>query len=147
MSQTPLSDVISELAAGSAPDAYDRFLALFRASTVGVMMDGTPDPDGRGGFVTRSGVTVRSTEHGGRTRILAYADPEVYLRTYGPQFNAGLSGEVLLQMAAGSVDGDGILVNCATSEISAVIDRATAHALTSIAAVDQPARRRWWQRR
>ncbi|BCJ77006.1 hypothetical protein CS0771_65500 [Catellatospora sp. IY07-71] len=146
MSQTPLSDVIRELAAGSAPDAYDRFVAIFRASTVGVMMDGAPAPDGRGGFVVRGGgVTVRSTGHGGGTRILAYADPEVFLQNYGPKFNAGLSGEVLLQMAAGAADSDGILVNCATSEISAVINRATARSLT--AAVEEPARRRWWQRR
>ncbi len=146
MSQTPLSDVISELAAASTPDTYDRFLALFRTSTVGVMIDGIPASDGRGGFVADAGMTVRSTGHGDQTRILAYADPEVFLRTYGPQFNAGLSGETLLQMAAGSADGDGILVNCATSEISAVIDRATAQSLTSVAPVDQPARRRWWQR-
>ncbi|MCP2329372.1 hypothetical protein HDA40_007879 [Hamadaea flava] len=131
MSQTPLSDAISDLVAGSVPDAYDRFLAVFRVSTVGVMMNGTPVPDGRGGFVAGGDMTVGSTQHGGRTRILAYADPEIFLRTYGPQFNAGLSGEVLLQMAAGSADGDGILVNCATSETSVAIDRATAQALVS----------------
>jgi hypothetical protein len=48
----------------------------------------------------------------------AYADPEAALRNFGPGFNAGVPGEVLLQMVAGDADCEGILVNSATQEIS-----------------------------
>jgi hypothetical protein len=121
---------MSEHAATGTPESYERFLALFRGSTVGIVAVGTPASDSRGRFIADGGIGAGRTTHGdGRPRILAYADPEVALRNFGPRFNAGLSGEVLLQMAANDPDCDGILVNSATSEISLVIGKPTAQSL------------------
>jgi hypothetical protein len=120
MSDTPLSDVMTEHAETQTPESYGRFLALFRAATVGIVASETADGD----------LGAGRTAHGdGRSRILAYADPEAALRTFGPRFNAGLSGEILLQMAATDDDCDGILVNSAIREISLIIDRSTAKSL------------------
>jgi hypothetical protein len=121
---------MSEYAETRTPESYERFLASFRGSTVGFVAVGTPASDSRDRFVADGGLGAGRTTHGdGRPRILAYADPEVALRNFGPRFNAGLSGEVLLQMAANDSDCDGILVNSATSEISLVIDKPTAQSL------------------
>jgi hypothetical protein len=122
MSQTPLSDAMAVHAETGTGESYDRFVELFRTSVVGVAMDGLPVPDEQGNLVAGEDVSVRSTTHGdGRSRIAAYADPEVFLVNYGPQFNAGIAGEVLLSMAASDPDCAGVLVNSATREISLVI--------------------------
>ncbi|MGW4945521.1 hypothetical protein ACWEOZ_28480 [Actinoplanes sp. NPDC004185] len=68
----------------------------------------------------------RTTYGDGRSRVLAYADPDVALRTLGSRFNAGLPGEVLLRMAADDPECDGILVNSATQPNSIIITRSTA---------------------
>jgi hypothetical protein len=112
MSDTPLSDVMTEHAETDAPESYERFLALFRTSTIGIVAIGTPsqDPDGR--FRADGNLGAGRTTHGdGRPRILAFADPDAALRNFGPRFNAGVSGKVLLQMAAADPDCEGILVN------------------------------------
>ena len=49
----------------------------------------------------------------------------------GSQCNAGVPGAVLLQMAAGDPDCEGILVNSATEPISLVISKATASKVSS----------------
>jgi hypothetical protein len=67
-----------------------------------------------------------STHGDGRQRIPAYADPEVFLVNYGPRFNAGMRGEVLLGMAASDPGCEGVLVNSATEEISLVIAKPVA---------------------
>ncbi|AEV83738.1 hypothetical protein ACWT_2703 [Actinoplanes sp. SE50] len=103
-------------------EAYQRFVALFRSSTVGVVVTGTPVPDAPGGFVSDGTLAVRRTGHGdGRQRILTFADPEVFARRFGPVFNAGMSGDALLRMAADDRECAGILVNSATAETSVII--------------------------
>jgi hypothetical protein len=74
--------------------------------------------------------SARPTSVGSRQlRVLAYADPDVFLRTFGPRFNAGSLGEVLLHMTAGEPKCEGILDNSATREISLVISKSTAQSL------------------
>ena len=51
MSDSPLSDVMSEHAATRSPESYERFLALFRACTVGIVASGTPVTDASGRLV------------------------------------------------------------------------------------------------
>jgi hypothetical protein len=122
MTDSPLSDAMAVHAETGTGESYDRFMELFRTSVVGVAMEGLPVPDEQGNLVAAGGVSVEMSTHGdGRSRILAYADPEVFLVNFGPQFNAGLVGEVLLTMAASDPDCAGVLVNSATQEISLVI--------------------------
>lgn len=147
MSQTPLSDAMTAHTDSPTPESYDRFVTLFRASTVGVMADNLPTSEGRTSTISDGSLTIAGTTHGdGRTRIMTYADPEYFLRAFGPRFNAGLSGEDVLRMAAAAPDGHGILVNCATREISLLISQETAQALCAPPTVGAP-RRPWWKRR
>ncbi|HEX5594697.1 MAG TPA: hypothetical protein VFX61_01550 [Micromonosporaceae bacterium] len=148
MSDTPLSDVMTEHAETSTQESYERFLSLFRASTIGIVAVGTPSQDPDGGFRADGNLVAGRTTHGdGRARILAYADPEAALRNFGPRFNAGLVGEVLLQMAAADLDCEGILVNSAIREISLTISKPTARSLLTSTMADAPGRRPWWKRR
>ncbi|GAA2398799.1 hypothetical protein Cme02nite_07610 [Catellatospora methionotrophica] len=147
MTETPLSDAMTAHADSGTPESYDRFIALFRASTVGVLSDNLPEPEGRTSVTSAGDIRVSSTAYGdGRDRIMTFADPEVFLRTYGPRFNAGIAGEVLLRMAAASPNGHGVLVNCATREISLLISKETAQALCAPPGDALP-RRPWWKRR
>jgi hypothetical protein len=50
-------------------------------------------------------------------------------------------------MAATDADGDGILVNSATEEVSLVISKSTAQSLLASADEADRAKRRWWNRR
>ncbi|MBB3095952.1 hypothetical protein FHR83_003622 [Actinoplanes campanulatus] len=130
MSDTPLSDVMAEHIHSQDQAAYERFVALFRTSTIGVVVTGTPVPDDQGRLMSDGTLGVGRTDYGdGQARILTFADPEAFLRNYGPRFNAGVSGEVLLRMAAGDPKCRGILVNSAIEENSIIIDSETAAAL------------------
>jgi hypothetical protein len=173
MTDTPLSDAKVEHADTGSPESYERFLVLFRDSTVGIVGVGLPEPvtGGRvvagGHVVADGGIGAGRTSFGdGRPRLLAFADPESVLDDPGRRFNAGLSGEVLLRMAAADPECEGILVNCAVREISMIISKSTAEALLAPTAADtateetaagktatdDPAmagapRRPWWKRR
>lgn len=147
MSETPLSDVMSEHAETKTPESYDRFLRLFRASTVGIVATGVPADAAHGHFASGNLGAGRTTHGDGRPRVLAYADPEAALRNFGPRFNAGVSGEVLLQMAAADPDCEGVLVNSAICEISLVVSKPTAQSLMTPATTEAPGPRPWWKRR
>ncbi|WP_155373812.1 SseB family protein [Catellatospora vulcania] len=146
MTDTPLSDALVAHAEDPNPETFDRFATIFRASMVGVMSDKMMAA--RGAAVVSGGrLTIASTSfNDGRSRILTFADPEVFLRTYGPRFDAGLRGEDVLRMAAGAPDCHGILVNCATREIAQVISKEMAQALIAPPAAAPPPRP-WWKRR
>ena len=118
---------MAEHAQDQDPAAYRRFLTLFRTSVVGVVMSGTPVPDEHGRPTSDGTLGVSRTDYGdGRQRLLTFADPEAFARNFGPQFNAGLAGDVLLRMAADDPDCEGILVNSATRPSSVVISKSTA---------------------
>jgi hypothetical protein len=135
---TPLSDVMAEHSDTRSPESYERFLGLFRASVIGIVAVGAVRQDAHEQHVA-SDMRAHKTTHGdGRSRLLTYADPEAALRNFGPRFNAGVAGEVLLRMAASDADCEGILVNSATQEISLVISRPTAQSLLSQSAPRRP---------
>ena len=139
MSDTPLSDVMAEHSDTRSPESYERFLALFRASVIGIVAVGAVEQDAQRQHVAGKNLGAGKTTHGdGRPRLLAYADPEAALRNFGPRFNAGVAGEVLLRMAAGDAGCEGILVNSATQEISLIIGRATAQSLVSQSTTEAP---------
>ncbi|GIG00804.1 hypothetical protein [Catellatospora citrea] len=147
MTDTPLSDALVAHAEVQNAETFERFVTLFRVSMVGVMSDNLPPSEGNTAVMSDGSLRIASTSyHDGRSRIMTYADPEAFLRTYGPRFNAGLRGEDVLRMAAAAPDCHGILVNCATREISQVISKEMAQALVAPVAADTP-RRPWWRRR
>jgi hypothetical protein len=120
-----------------SPESYERFLALFRASVIGIAARGAVTQDARGRSVAGTNLGAGKTTHGdGRQRLLAFADPEAAFRNFGPRFNAGVPGEVLLRMAASDADCEGILVNSATQEISLIISKPTAHFLVSQSTIE-----------
>lgn len=142
MSDTPLSDVMAEHSDTRSPESYERFLALFRASVIGFMAVGEGVQEAQRRSVAGDNLGAGKTTHGdGRPRLLAYADPEAALRNFGPRFNAGMAGEVLLRMAAGDADCEGILVNSATQETSLIISRPTAQSLVSQSTNEAPGHR------
>ena len=127
MNATPLSDLMAEHAETSSPQSYDRFVALFRDSVVGIAGVGTATRDAQGQLAAGAQFAAGRTTHGdGQPRILAYADPEVAWRTPGARCNAGVPGRALLQMAEADPDCAGVLVNSATHPISLIISTATA---------------------
>lgn len=139
MSDTPLSDVMAEHSDTRSPESYERFLALFRASVIGIVAVGAVAQDAQRQHVAGKNLGAGKTTHGdGRPRLLAYADPEAALRNFGPRFNAGVAGEVLLRMAASDADCEGILVNSATQEISLIISRPTVQSLVSQSTTEAP---------
>jgi hypothetical protein len=121
-----------------SPESYQRFLALFRASVIGIAARGAVTRDAQGQTVANGLGAGKTTYGDGRQRLLAFADPEAFLRNFGPQFNGGVAGEVLLRMAAGDPDCEGILVNSATREISLIISKTTAQSLISGSATESP---------
>ncbi|MDP9795483.1 hypothetical protein J2S43_003995 [Catenuloplanes nepalensis] len=124
MSDSPLSDALAAYAGNRTDENWGRLVDVFRNSIVGAVGAG-PVSGGRAG----AGFGVSRTTHGdGRQRILTFADPPVYARTFGQHFNVGVPGSVLLEMAAGDLDCAGILINSATSETSVVITREAAEA-------------------
>ncbi|MFG1779793.1 hypothetical protein ACGFIG_25610 [Micromonospora sp. NPDC049048] len=147
MSETPLSDVMSEHAETRTPESYERFLRLFRASTVGIVATGVPAHDAHGHLAGGDLGAGRTTHGDGLSRLLAYADPEAALRNFGPRFNAGVSGEVLVQMAAADPECAGVLVNSAVCEISLVVSKQTAQSLMTPTTTEASSPRRWWKRR
>ena len=119
---------MSDFAASGAADSFQRFLGLFRSSMIGFVAVGPSSVGGQeGAFVADGRIAAGRTTHGdGSSRILAFADPEAALLRFGSCFNAGIQGEVLLRMAAGDPECDGILVNSALTESSVVISKQTA---------------------
>ncbi len=125
MSDSPLSDALAVYAGNRTDENWARFVDVFRHSIVGAVGAGPVDGEGRSGH----GFGVGRTTHGdGRPRILTFADPPVYARTFGRSFTVGMPGSVLLEVAVGDPDCAGILVNSATEEISVVITREAAEA-------------------
>ncbi|GAB7038669.1 MULTISPECIES: hypothetical protein [Catenuloplanes] len=123
MSDSPLSDALAAYAGDRTDENWAHLIGVFRNSIVGAVGSGPVAADGTSG----AGFGVGRTTHGdGRPRILTFADPPVYARTFGRRFNVGVPGSVLLEMAAGDLDCAGILINSAISETSVVISREAA---------------------
>ncbi|MFI1995265.1 hypothetical protein [Actinoplanes sp. NPDC020271] len=129
MIATPLSDVMAEHADAGSPESYGRFLRLFADSVVGIVGVSTTPDDGPGLLSVGELGAGRTSYGDGQLRILTFADPEIASRTPGSQCNAGISGQVLLQMAVVDPGCVGILVNCATRPISLIITKEAAQEL------------------
>jgi hypothetical protein len=149
-SDTPLSDLIFESKRNNTDQNFIRFVEAFRRSMVGVVALGIPD-DAVGTFVTtvEHPVGLGKTAHGGRPRILAFADPPAFARKFGQQFNAEVSGEVVFATVLRTPESEGILVNSAKEKLSVVIDRRLIQSLRYPASgtnltVTKPWWKFWW---
>lgn len=139
--ETPLSDLMSDLAQAPTRSLRLRFVDAFHRSAVGVIAQGAAA--GLVGTIVSSGenpISLGVTNHGGDNRILAFADPNVFAARFGRQFNAETSGASVLETVLANKSCSGVLVNSATAKVSAVIDRATIEAF-----VRTLAPKPWWK--
>lgn len=144
--ETPLSDLIDRLE-NTGYKQYIQFVQEFRRSTLGVIAEGPPE--GFTGDFTSTAekpIAVGSTvDAEGRSVVLAFADPPAFALRFGPQFNATISGEKLLETVLINPDSHGILVNSAKKEVSAVIGRATIERLVAGSRTAAKPRAPWWK--
>jgi hypothetical protein len=139
--ETPLSNLISDLTQAPTRSLRRRFVDEFHRSAVGVIAKGAA-ADAFGEIVTsaETPISLGVTNHGGNTRILAFADPKVFAARFGRQFSAETSGASVMETVLANPSCRGILVNSATAKVSAVIDRATIKAF-----VRGSAPKPWWK--
>jgi hypothetical protein len=79
--------------------------------------------------------------------VLTFADPLVYARHFGWQFNADMTGEAVMQTAMHNERCAGILVNSALTASSVFINRAAIASRLGSADTGrlQSQRRPWWR--
>jgi hypothetical protein len=126
---------------------YAQFLKCFRGSKLGVLVADAPD-GATGDYVTtaeRPFSLATTTHGGGRTMLLAFADPEQFARRFGVPFNATIMGKDLLATVLLNPECEGVLVNSATAEVSIVIDRATVESQVAMGLHHTPKQKAWWQ--
>jgi len=131
---------------------YRKFLDLFVRSGLGVIAVGVPEgTSGQIKSTSEKPIHLGQTSYGdGKRRVLAFADPQEFVRNFGQPFNAELKGADLLEMVVENRECDGILVNSAIAEESILISRGTAVRLAAQAS--GPAQRgvktrnEWWRR-
>jgi hypothetical protein len=135
MSDTPLSDMI-KLGKMDMP----KFMAAFAQAQVGVVITNPPAEYGTIQSTKENPLQVASTEIApGYRGVLVFADPPSFARNYGEQFNGLTLGAEVFNIVVFNRDIYGIRVNSATSEISAIIDRASIEAMLGIK------KRPWWK--
>jgi tetratricopeptide (TPR) repeat protein len=146
---TPLSDLIEDLHfKPRTEDSFADFLQAFRYAVVGVIALGVP-PATRGNVTSMPEHRISlgsSTDSEGHASVLAFADPDAFVRTFGTRFNATMSGETVLQTVVQNPACYGLQVNSAKTELSILIDR---HTVVSLLAPDKAApassQRPWWK--
>jgi Flp pilus assembly protein TadD len=146
---TPLSDLIEDIHFNArTKDSFADFLKAFRCAVVGVIALDIP-PDTVGDFTSTPEHPTSlgsSTDSEGRDMVLAFADPDAFVQTFGARFNAKMSGEAVLQTVVFNPACYGLRVNSAKAEISVIIDR---HTVVSLLDPDKGApgssQGPWWK--
>ena len=146
--KTPLSELLAQHVERPTDKGYAQFLELFYRSRLGVIGFGVP----QGAAATVVSTSERplalgtTTHAGGQAMVLAFADPPEFLRTFGPKFNAEMSGADVLKTALYDPECPGILINSARSEVSVAIHRETAELLlANQGAPGHALRKPWWK--
>ncbi len=124
---TPLSDLMNDVFAD--PESMPllvRFRHAFMDAPIGIAMFGAPPDIANGGVVDEDDdVRIAFTETpDGRTMIAACADRTVFAENFHDNFNAELTGRMLIELAQQLPDAcQGILLNSALTDHSIAIDR------------------------
>src|SRR5688572_17712435 len=103
MSTTPLSDAIGRFLKRDTTENYDRFLAVFMGSSLGVIVTGLPA--GASGVITVKGNGVgcaKGLTPDGRVMLLACADRAVFVTRFDRTFNAELDAATLMNVLLAS---------------------------------------------
>ncbi len=157
MSATPLSDLIRKFHKSQSREDYDAVLELCIRTPVGIFAFGVqPKYHEQIVMAGDDNISVGSTTHGdGQSRLLAYADPREFNLRFDEKCNAEMIGENLFKTALHNKECAGILLNCATEQISIPIPRCdiedaveelTAKSSRLLGVAEEaPARQRWWQ--
>lgn len=144
---TPLSDLIDILERTGSEHHYAQFIEEFRRSTLGVIAEGIPEGVTDDFTSTdQNPISVGNTaDSEGRSFVLAFADPPAFDDRFGPQFNAEISGESLLDTVLTNPDCHGIRVNSAKGEVSVIIARETIQRLKRSGGATKAPGRPWWK--
>jgi len=125
--------------------AIEALVHAFAHAKVGVIAIGVPeDADGNVTSTDANPVSLGNTTHGdGKQRVVAFADPEEFVKRFGQPFNAEMLGIDVYRTVDANATGHGVLVNSATSETSMIISRASAEVF--LAGDVRGERRPWWK--
>jgi hypothetical protein len=122
-----LSEAIARYHESNSHDDFEQFLEVFWESRVGIITVNVPD--GVYGDLTTSAqleISIALTNAAGYETVLCFADPPAFILKYGPKFNAEMDAPAVLKTALSNPDCGGVLVNCASAEVSVVITRENA---------------------
>lgn len=145
---TPLSDLIEDYFNSRTQDSFAGFLKAFRCAVVGVIALGVP-PGTTGNSISTPEHPISlgsSPDNEGHGMVLAFADPDAFVQTFGARFNAKMSGEAVMLTVVQNPDCYGVRINSAKAAISILIDR---HTVVSLLDPNKGVRaspqRPWWR--
>jgi hypothetical protein len=124
-SATPLSDALVESSQSNDQRSYEFFVQAFARTKVGAVIFGAPD--GFDGDIKATDTTRfhlgNTTDAHGKSMILTFADPKIFVRNYGGRCNGEILGIDVFKTVIANPQCEGVRVNCATAEISVIISR------------------------
>lgn len=144
MSATPISDAIESLANAWNSEKCEEFFRLVDSATIGIRaVDVPPELVGRTISHSPPGITLGSTSHGGRSRVLAFADPKEYTEKFGGQCNGEMSGSELFRVVLHNPHCGGVLLNSALREVSFPLERED---IERFVQTENSKRKSWWRK-
>lgn len=147
MSNTPLSDKISDLIDKSSIELVESLTSLFMASQVGVVFKNLPDHEhGESYVISREDNITCSmvSDLDGKPMIKVCADPDAFEKTYNAGINALMTGNEVLTMLLKVPEANGVLICSASSFNSFPIYREKAMDLLSCDKKHE-SKRPWWK--
>jgi hypothetical protein len=131
MSATPLSDLIQSFHEARGGEDFEAMLALFLTSQIGIHAVNVPQGlQGQTVISKGEGIGLANTTHGdGKKRIVAFADPQEFIKRFGAKCNGEMLGGELIKVALHNTDCHGVLLNSARSEISTLLSRSVLEGL------------------
>lgn len=107
------------------PENYEHFLEVFLRSQLGIIVAKGIPQGTLGQYVAQKNelAAAMGSTPDGKTMLLCCADRAEFVRRFARPFNAEFGAVPRLKMALARPNGDGIMMNSATSEHTIVIPR------------------------
>jgi hypothetical protein len=142
MTSPTLSSLIDSLQTNWERDTLNTLLSELSRAQVGIVAINVPKEFEGKTVETRTagaqGIGLGNTVHGdGKTRVVAFAEPQEFIARFGRQFNGEISGKQLFRAVLHNPACHGILLNSATAPVSLPIERA---AILEFVQADSPSR-------
>ncbi|MDL5030630.1 hypothetical protein QRD43_01825 [Pelomonas sp. APW6] len=158
MSATPLSDLIRKFHQTRSREDFDAVVELCVRAPIGIVAVGVQPKAHEDVTIASDGnISLGNTTHGdGVSRLIAFADPREFRARFGNnKCNGEMLGAELFKTALHNHECAGVLLNCATEEISVPIPRSDIEdAIENLAPRSRqlhdvmeevPPKRKWWQ--